>query len=230
MNYLNRNRRHALAAEYVLGTLRGPARARFRKLMMRHEALARTTWYWERQLNSLTTSLEGQTPPEHVWENIAKRTIHQDTPSAPVNPSTSAKPGWWLWSGLAATFVIAALLLWNRLPSPQNVTPSQIAVVNNEQAAPLWLIEVVDEKLVVKATGNIETQNTKDYELWVIPQDESAPRSLGVIPQSGIWQRPLHPLIVKNAVKALAVSLEDKGGSRTGVPAEVLFTTTLASL
>ncbi|WP_018983577.1 anti-sigma factor [Salinimonas chungwhensis] len=230
MNYLNRERRHALAAEYVLGTLRGPARERFRKLMMRHEALARTTWYWERQLNSLTTSLPGQTPSEHVWQNIAGRTIDLDRTANVPASKASTKPGWWLWGGLAATFFIAALLLWTRLPSPQEVTPSQIAVVNNEQSAPLWLIEVVNDQLIVKATGNIENRNARDYELWVIPEDGTAPVSLGVIPQSGIWQRPLHPLIVKNAVKALAVSLEDKGGSRTGSPAEVLFTTTLASL
>ena len=231
MNYLNRERRHALAAEYVLGTLRGKARDRYQKLMLEHEAVARTTWYWERQLNVLSVSLPAQTPSDEVWKRIAARTFDSQSVQsqlATAQPS-SGKPGWAMWGGLAATFILAALLLWTRLPTPDDITPSAVAVFNNESQAPLWLIEVSDEQLVVKATQRVEQQNAKDYELWIVPDDNSAPVSLGVIPQSGVWQRSVHPLITQNNVKALAVSLEEKGGSPTGQPTQVLFTATLES-
>ena len=231
MNYLNRERRHALAAEYVLGTLRGKARDRYQKLMLEHEAVARTTWYWERQLNVLSVSLPAQTPSDEVWKRIAARTFDSQSVQsqlATTQPS-SGKPGWAIWGGLAATFILAALLLWARLPAPDDITPSAVAVFNNESQAPLWLIEVSDEQLVVKATQRVEQQNARDYELWIVPDDNSAPVSLGVIPQSGVWQRSVHPLITQNNVKALAVSLEEKGGSPTGQPTQVLFTATLES-
>lgn len=231
MNYLNRERRHALAAEYVLGTLRGKARDRYKKLMLEHEAVARSTWYWERQLNVLTVSLPAQSPSDEVWKRIAARTF--DSPpsqSAPaIEKPSSGKPGWAMWGGLAATFILAAVLLWTRLPTPEDITPSAVAVFNNESQAPLWLIEVSDEQLIVKATQRVEEQRAKDYELWIVPDDNSAPVSLGVIPQSGVWQRPTHPLITQKNVKALAVSLEEKGGSPSGQPTQVLFTATLES-
>lgn len=231
MNYLNRERRHALAAEYVLGTLRGKARDRYKKLLMEHEAVARTTWYWERQLNVLTSPLPAQSPSDEVWKRIAARTFElQDTQTkTDIEKRSSGKPGWAMWGALAATFILAALLLWTRLPTPEDITPSAVAVFNNESQVPLWLVEISDEQLVVKATRRVEEQRSKDYELWIVPDDNSAPVSLGVIPQSGVWQRPVHPLITQNNVKALAVSLEQKGGSPSGQPTQVLFTATLES-
>ena len=47
MNYLKEERLNALAAEYVVGTLRGKARTRYQKLMMQYQAFSDATAPWE---------------------------------------------------------------------------------------------------------------------------------------------------------------------------------------
>lgn len=44
---LNQEIKNTLAAEYVLGTLRGKARQRFQAMMMQSQALREQTWVWE---------------------------------------------------------------------------------------------------------------------------------------------------------------------------------------
>ena len=53
MNYLNPDLYNALAAQYVLGTLRGPARRRFSKLIMQNSEISEAVNRWELYLNSL---------------------------------------------------------------------------------------------------------------------------------------------------------------------------------
>ena len=62
MNYQSENLKNSLAAEYVLGTLRGPARQRFQKLMMQHSAFSEATSTWEQHLNTLGQKLPPVTP------------------------------------------------------------------------------------------------------------------------------------------------------------------------
>jgi len=66
----------------------------------------------------------------------------------------------------------------------------------------------------------------KSLELWMLP-DGSAPRSLGLIPATGVGRvnLPAVPDVAFANVPALAVSLEQAGGSPTGAPqGPVLYT------
>ena len=67
--------------------------------------------------------------------------------------------------------------------------------------------------LVVQPTAPITVPTDKDLELWALPQGETRPRSLGVLPPSG---RTLVAQLAPNT--QLLVSLEPKGGSPTGQP------------
>jgi len=63
-------------------------------------------------------------------------------------------------------------------------------------------------------------------ELWLLPTG-AAPRSLGVIPATGVGRVPLSTPseIALAQIPALAVSLEPAGGSPTGAPTgPVLYT------
>ena len=53
MNYQNARLRRLLAAEYVLGTLRGPARRRFERLARGDAALRAEQYFWEARLGQL---------------------------------------------------------------------------------------------------------------------------------------------------------------------------------
>lgn len=58
MNYDNQKLIDMLAAEYVLGTLKGPARKRFQRLMLSSNRVREATWMWEQHLNNLASSIK----------------------------------------------------------------------------------------------------------------------------------------------------------------------------
>ena len=62
-----------LAAEYVLGTLHGPARRRFDRLIADRADVRFAVWRWERHLNGFALNLEPRQPPRRVWKNIGRR-------------------------------------------------------------------------------------------------------------------------------------------------------------
>jgi len=124
-----------LAAEYVLGTLRGPARRRFQALLGAHPALRSAVRRWEEQLTPLAGSVAPVAPPEQVWTGIETRLF----PAAAV-ASAAAPPGWWnrlgLWRGfsaLATTAAVALLMVATQVPAPQ--APIVVVLATNPAAA-----------------------------------------------------------------------------------------------
>ena len=63
MNYAKETLCNALAAEYVLGTLKGKARQRYETLMMENQTIRETTWLWEQHLNGMGEGLKPVQPP-----------------------------------------------------------------------------------------------------------------------------------------------------------------------
>ena len=71
MNYKNKPELHQrLAAEYALGTLRGAARARFKRWMREDGALARAVAEWEARLAPMAQAVTERRPPRRVWQEI----------------------------------------------------------------------------------------------------------------------------------------------------------------
>jgi len=237
MNYLTDDRRNALAADYVLGTLQGKARIRFQKLLMQHSSLRTTVWRWERGLNGLGESLPSQAVPVRVWERIQRRigapldstlpndSSRDDKPKRQVLPlgvETRFDPWRWLaGSSTAAALFLAVVLIW---PVMYPDSPEQLVVVQSEKAQPLWLIEWTDSTFNVQATDRLVAQADKDYELWLVAADGRDPVSLGLLPKQGQRQLPRIALLDEVDINVLAVSLEPLGGSPTGKPTTVLYT------
>src|SRR4051812_3711883 len=73
MNYDRPELQEKLAAEYVLGTLAGPARRRFVKLMQQHREFRTAVAAWEARLSPLADGLKPIEPPAHVWKRIEAR-------------------------------------------------------------------------------------------------------------------------------------------------------------
>lgn len=232
MNYLNQELQHALAAEYVLGTLRGRARVRFQKLQLRYPELKQITHQWENHINSLGEQLKPVSPDPLVWEKVVARLDG-------VSPQTTAsnvvklekRASWWRNTtifAVAASILLAVLML--NPQSPTVFSPERLTVVQNAQHKPLWLVEVFSQTIDVKATELVESKTSNDYELWMVPSNGNAPISLGLLPQQG--QATLAKIDQFDAmdIAALAVSLEPLGGSPSGAPTEVLFVSELVLL
>ena len=205
-----------LAAEYVLGTLRGPARRRLERWRTVSSLLDERCRFWEdRLLPLLLPVLRPVQPPPRVWQGIRAR----------LELSTRARRGLGLRYALAASVLIVlgvgALLYWRALvPAPQ-----EVATIAAPSGTVMWRVEVYSvrgaaARLSVRAGAQTAAPAGHDYELWALPKG-GAPVSLGLLPYRHNAER--HTLTARqqqalaNATQ-LAVSVEPSGGSPTGQP------------
>jgi anti-sigma-K factor RskA len=235
MDYSHPELADRLAAEYVAGTLRGPARQRFETLLPAHANLRRAVRAWQDRLMPLTLAITPQPPSPVVWKRIEQR-----IGAAPNPPRASASTGSWrqlaFWRGLAGLASAAAVVLAGVLVVPQPAQPP-IVVVLGPAAPPadggvgaasfVASISPDGRSMVTRPINNVRLESNRSLELWALPkprpgQPAEAPRSLGVISADGatVVQRGK----VLDDVDALALSLEPRGGSPTGkVTGPVLY-------
>ncbi|MGJ3257770.1 MAG: anti-sigma factor [Alcanivorax sp.] len=225
----NYERNHALAAEYVVGTLQGAARRRFERWMMVSARVRRQVWYWERRLQPFNESLPEEAAPSAVWNSIEQRLFPGTAPVAARWWQTLTA---WRWSTGIAVLAVFALLLWT--PSPPVVT-HYVGVVQSQQAEPLWLVNAsADHRLSVKAMPPVQpADGGRDYQLWLLPES-GAPISLALLPTGGAQlQITLSDQQVRQLLqsRSLAISLEPEGGSPTGQPTgPVVYQTRLVQM
>ena len=224
MDYSRPELADRLAADYVLGTLRGPARRRFEALLPAHAALRAAVGAWQDRLLPLSASLPPVMPSPQVWQRIEAR-ISGSAKAAAVASTPAVR--WWaqlaFWRSFAALASVAALSLAVLLANP-SPTPAPVLVVLSPTAPgeggvalPSFVASISGDgrAMVTKPLVNVSLQADRALELWAVPAT-GAPRSLGLISASGatVLKRDQ---VLKNAA-ALAVSLEPPGGSPTGAP------------
>lgn len=219
-----------LAAEYVLGTLRGRARRRFAGLLGASLPARRAVAFWENRLAAMALEVKPVTPPPGVWLDITQQLgFPQQAPAA-----SGTRPV--VWQALAAGFAAAAVGLGAWMfthPSTETVTtvqtevptpvqPAFVAVVADATAMPVWLVSAYPNAgtLQARAINVAAPANAQVYELWMLPNGGAAPVSLGVLPMTGEIQLPLDAarIAVLANTSTLAVSVEPAGGSPTGAP------------
>jgi len=214
----------ALAAEYVLGTLPSRARVRLARIARTDTVVAGAIRAWEQRLAPFAEAAPPITPSPRLWRVIALRLGLE-----PVRPSTAGP--WWsrlaFWRGFALASFTAALVLGVTMLSPQPDQPI-VVVLAGPDAKPALLATMSrgDRQVTVKTVGGAPVPPGRSLELWMLPEG-SPPRSLGVLPATGVGRLtlPALPDVALARVPALAVSLEQAGGSPTGAPqGPVLYT------
>ena len=212
MRRLPASAQHALAAEYVLGTLRGRARQRFEELLHADRALAQVVGEWEAWLTPLAERLEPVEPPERVWQAIQARIgLRSAAPKSATSFWSSL--GFWrgLGTALAATLVALVVLFPRLQPGPD--APSMVAVLATPEQDPRMVVERHASMLKVRVVKPWKEMPGQDLELWAIPKD-GKPRSLGVVRFDKDSEVRLANLDDKLAgTVAFAVSREPAGGS-----------------
>jgi anti-sigma-K factor RskA len=231
MDYGNRDLADALAAQYVAGTLRGPARRRFETLLAAHPALRQAVAAWRARLMPLTGAVEPQAPPASAWGRIERRLWPEAAPAATV--ATTAVP-WWralsFWRAASGFATVAAISLGVLLATPQPQAPPVVVVLQAAEGAPagpsgassfVASFSADGRSLVTRPVQPVTMQVDRALELWAVPP-QGAPRSLGLISASGLTviRRDKLPqaLLDQRNTAALAVSVEPPGGSPTGAP------------
>jgi anti-sigma-K factor RskA len=217
MNLLAGELPDRLAAEYVLGTLRGGARRRFDALLPAHPALRDAVAVWEARLLPMALEAERLAPSARAWAGIESRLGW----TAPVRGRAPLQLR--LWRAIAALATMAALMMGLML----RLAPSQapmIVVLRATSGEPQTLVAGLSadrRELSIQPLQKVALTPRQSLELWALPK-AGTPRSLGVIASdrlTALSRRALPP-----DTKGLAVSLEPLGGSPTGAPTgPVLF-------
>lgn len=224
-----------LAAEYVLGTLRGAARLRFEALLPAHPALRDAVTQWQLRLHPLAASVAEVQPPAHVWPRIEARLFGGAAAAATAAASASAAPAsprrpftWAAWqhlalwraiSGVATAAAVALFVVGSQTPAPQ--APIVIVLGSNPDAAAALNASFVasitadGRALVLKPINPVTLSAGRALELWAVPA-QGAPRSLGLVKEDGATTLLRTQLLANTA--AFAVSVEPTGGSTTGAP------------
>jgi anti-sigma-K factor RskA len=214
----------ALAAEYVLGTLRGRARARFERWRAAEWHVDRRVQAWEERLAPLAFGVQPVQPSSNVWPSIEQRVWPGGTTTLPA-PSRSR-----VLRAIAATLVLftvfaGGVAVWRAVTTPDFQAFATIAQPNGEMA---WKLDMDAQggQIRMVAMPGAPREPERSFELWALPDSGAAPVSLGLLPAAGSVEHSLSDSqmdALKGASK-VAVSLEPRGGSPTGAPTgPVLF-------
>ncbi len=221
-----------LAASHALGTLRGGARRRFETLAREQAPVRAAALVWQGRLASMTELQSPVAPDPAVWTRI--RNIIDAEHSAlalerqrnAARPAGDARQGGWLrslalWRGAAAAGALATVAAvtvgLNLRDQLQNAPAVQyVAVLNDDKAAASMLVTFDPKKkqLVLQRVGGYQEGADKSLQLWALPPG-GAPRSLGVLGNAPALKLTASESDVQ-AVPALAISLEAKGGVPAG--------------
>jgi len=230
MNYQHPQLLEELAAQYVLGTLRGPARRRFERYCAGNAAALHAVCRWEDRLVDLLAGVVPVAPSALVWDRIKFR-IRRDRALRPKR-AFAATFGNWRFAVAAGIAALAiAFGVWTGF-GPGSLQP--VAQFADQQQAQLWIVEAPRNrgKLRISAADNLALDPARAYELWALPGEGAAPVSLGLMPKTGRDTLQLNDAqrLALSRSRQIAISLEPPGGSPTGAPTgPVLYVATVVA-
>lgn len=210
-----------LAAEYVLGTLKGGARRRFERWMRDHAVLRRAAAEWQDRLHPMAEFVPAAKPSAQVWRSI------ETTLNLQSNSRAGKRSLWqrlredlrfWRSLGMASTVLatfLVAVLVTKQLEPAAPVT-SYVAMLSDAKAQPIAIVtgDAKRGQLLVKIVTQQHIAADKSLELWAVPKTgEGPPRSLGLVAANGTITLPLPHNATPQSIPLLAVTLEPKGGS-----------------
>ena len=232
MNYNRPELRDALASEYVLGTLHGPARRRFQQLLKGDPQMQAAVDFWQRQLMPMAAPLSAPEPSPKLWAGIAARVAPARTASA---------PGWFeRWFGIrglaslvTGLFVGIAVTLTlpigesgdDRGTSESQIPASYAGILSDANGRPAMLISSRRHgKLVdIKVLRPIGLGQDQVLRLWALGT-QGAPLPLGIVPAEGKGriELPATSEALLAQVDELAISVESAGATPAVTPTFIL--------
>jgi anti-sigma-K factor RskA len=191
-----------IAAEWALGLLEGEELLAARGKYATDPAFAWRKEWWDNWFAPWTDEMAGAAEPgEHVWQGIAARVGAPaaggaDAPAAPGGEviELKARLRRWQWvAGLTSAAAAVALAVLAFAPGNAPVTapgeaPAQLAAAPMVATVPIGetglRLDVIyipeSEKMLIAAIG-LTPDGVHDHELWLVPADGSAAKSLGVV-------------------------------------------------
>lgn len=239
MNYDRPALLDRLAAEYVLGTLRGRARRRFEQIQRRLPAARAAVGQWQERLAGLAGSVPPAPAPARIWQAIDARISAPATASAAV-PRRGWFGNWWrpaLGFALGAVLTVGmvtlnptALVSLDDLAQREQALPqSYVGLLTDAQNRPTLLVSSTRYGTVVtvKFLRPVDVPAGKVLQLWALPA-EGQPFPLGAAapaapPGSTRFTigSATEQLLAK--VPRLAASFEDRPATPGATPSEFVY-------
>jgi len=220
MNYLLPERLDRLAREYALGTLAGPARRRFERLMRQAPAAARAVGAWQERLGGLAGAIPPLQPSESLWRSLEQRLFAAPSPRAPQGPLQWLRGLWSvraLGGALAGVLLCAVVLrlqpgLIGMEPLSDVLPQSYVGLLTDAAGVPTVLASSRrhGRVMTVKLLQPVAIPEGSVAQLWALPRDGGAAFPVGVVPGKGSATVALADTSEKlfSNVSKLAVSIE----------------------
>ncbi len=208
-----------LAAEYVLGTLRGGARRRFETWMQQDAALQHVVREWQGNLMPMAEFSTAKQPTSGVWLALEKRLKLRINDRWAFMRNIFENLSF--WRGLGVISTTAALIMISALLSKQveQALPVNnfVATLSDDKAQPIAVIssDIRHKQLVVRFVTAQAITSDKSLELWAVSK-EGKTKSLGLIASNlgtNTFTINLPENMTSENTPLLAVTLEPKGGS-----------------
>lgn len=208
---------HKLAAEYVLGTLRGAARRRFSSWLKNDPHLQQVVREWQAHLMPMMEFSSAQVPQAQVWRNI------QQQLKLGVGRGQKALFSFLdqlqFWRGLSVVASAALIVLAVLVLRPQGTdAPDEMFVASlvDEKAQPIAVIssDARHRQVLLHFINRPQLASDQSLELWSISKQGKI-RSLGLVSegQGDLLRITLPEGVSNDTPQLLAISLEPKGGS-----------------
>jgi len=204
-----------LAGEYVLGTLAADEQAEVVQRLAHDPALQAAVDAWEQRLLPLAEHAAPQPPSPRLWSRIERSLGHQQ--QVPRTP-------WWqrlaLWqgasaAGLAASLLLAVLLLTQQAPAPRYLV---VLVAPGDNAAG-WVVQASDARNIeLIPLGQDQVPEGMVLQFWTKGEQWRAPVSLGLVKPAQQYRVPQQDLPPLEPNQLFELTLEKAGGSPTGRP------------
>ena len=222
---------HALAGEYVLGTLPMAEREAFEARLANDPELQKAVTAWEERFFPYTAMVDPVTPSDYLWPRI-ERSLNASATRVPQTVSRRAphahmpRSRWWhslpVWRGIAGAGLAAALamgvLLTNVTTTP--ATPEYMVVLLAPQTQSAgWVVQAANrQEIQLIPLGTFEVPEGKALEFWTKADDWQAPVSLGLVEPGQPLRLRLDQLPPLEDNQLFELTLEDDSGSPTGLP------------
>lgn len=208
-----------LAAEYVMGTLRGGARRRFETWLQHDAALQQVVREWQGNLMPMAEFSTAKQPAAKVWQALEKRLSLRMDERWALWRNLFENLSFWRGLGLVSTtaaLVMVTVLLSKQVEQtlPMN---SYVATLSDDKSQAIAVVssDAKRRTLTVHFVTAQAIPADKSLELWAVSK-EGKVKSLGLIETRGdsnVVTLTMPENMTPDTTPLLAVTLEAKGGS-----------------
>lgn len=208
----------SLAGEFVLGTLSPQQHAIVAERLGSDPALRAAVDTWEARLLELTALTTPQPPSARLWGRI-QRSLNEL-----AAPAAQQRVKWWrrlgLWQGLSAAGLAAsAVLAFTLLTAPPPTTQFVVVLMAPNSQTAGWVVQASDSRMIeLIPLGQDVVPEGMALQFWTKGEQWQAPVSLGLVKPGEPYRIPLQSLPPLESNQLFELTLENSGGSPTGLP------------